>query len=171
MEATLKWEEQKCVNPPPAPADEPAGTVWRLCTICGPGWVYFAELVQPDEAFHEWIPQRLNKENYPTERAAQLACEAALWRLEIIPLPPWEDAVLRVGDWRALVFATPDTEWYWGVRPNGSANNVVEGYADTKEQACDMAGAHLRVQIAMALDGECEKEKREWTSASTSTAQ
>lgn len=159
MEATLKWEKQRCVNPPPPPSGGPEGTAWELKTILGPGWVYQARLVQPDEAFVEWVPE-LYRENYPTERAAQLACEAALWLLGIMPLPPWVNDELRCTGWYAFVSPTPSTEWYWGARSAGGTNNEVEGYASTRELATAAASAHLRVQIAIALDIERAKEKR-----------
>lgn len=149
MKPTLTWYDTTwydtgyCSNPP---GD---WSVRVFMSDAEPGsWAFVAER----------IGAGVNMAGYPTDEAAKVACEAALWRLGVMPLPAW---VLRdcaqtdcyevsvANDVWAMAYPNRDSvEWHIYVDVD---HDMLNEEADMPA-AKHAAEVHLRAAIADALE-------------------
>ena len=155
MKPTLKWKNGRCTNPPPEWCVEAISRVDGTWVV----WVQQSRsnVVLASHSTYEW----------PSQEAAQLACEVALWRLGVLSLPGWTKhgkhlechRILDGGSFRAEV-----SLW----RGLGRATWVHVGRGPHAMTACDLhmrgpwyavvvaksqAETALRALIAAALEG------------------
>ena len=149
MKPTLTWKGDLCAN-------APDGWAVETVALADGGYGGMAYLIGSHVGEH-------HTGSHPTAEAAQLACEAALWRLGGMPLPKWH----RVHDaWRldacneAWANVTYDDGWEWSVYVLGEYGTATakgtncEGYCDDADTAKRTAEAHLRAAIALVLEAE-----------------
>jgi hypothetical protein len=78
---TLTWQNGQCTNPPPA---------WEVEVSTHFGrWEFAAIRTKLDVFRRPVVTAQYTDTGYPTERAAQLACEAFLWCNGALALPEW----------------------------------------------------------------------------------
>ncbi len=154
---TLNWKDGRCTNPPAGFAITVARSEyshgWRFCASKNSGFGGIDDCGQA------------------TERQAQLAAEAALWRLGVLPLPEWTKhgrhlECHRIAD---LTYRAEVSLW----RDLGRLTWVHVSQGPHAMAACDLhlrgqwepvaaakvrAERHLRAEIAAALAAEAAKE-------------
>lgn len=153
MKPTLLWTfDGHCTNPPGAWA----GTITVHDDIEAWSW----EARYAGDSYTAY--------GMPTAEAAQRACEAALWRLGVLPLPEWTrhgrhwecHRILDGGSFRAEVSLWRDlgrlTWIHVGRGPHAMAacDLHLGGQWDTVAVAKARAEAHLRAEIAAALEAQ-----------------
>ncbi len=143
----LIWKDGRCTNPP----QDWAVTVMR--SEYSEGWRFCAS---KNSGFGG-----IDDCHYATERQAQLACEAALVRLGILPLPEWtaRDATL------AHIVAPTGELWAEARRagPIGYTWELLSiwdacGDVITFDEAQAAAERHLRAEYAAWLEAQAAKE-------------
>lgn len=159
----LTWENGHCTNPPPARTGSPDGSRWEIAVTLGPGWSWLAGLVHDDAEFGVWCPRSYHEEGYATERQAQLACESALLRLGLLPLPDLESGEALRGYTAPIQerFAdgSPAPVRFWGWRVARVGNyTVAAGECESEDAASAAAERHLRAELAAWLDVQAAEE-------------
>ena len=154
MKPTLKWKNGRCTNPPPEWCVEAISRVNGTWVV----WVQQSRsnVVLASHSTYEW----------PSQEAAQGACEVALWRLGVLPLPVWqpidEPAMqARLGWWHTEAVAglhatATDFDGRWCVwRDGGLVANGGGPGPDPCPPRYAMVQAEnvLRALIAAALEG------------------
>lgn len=142
MKPTLEWKNGKCTNPPPGWV---ACVWWRRDDTCWWG----AELAEGDRV----RSSHTGDNGYLTIEPTQRACEVALWRLGVLPLPEWNGPVILLGDFRACV-AKDDTGWWFRIRRSSDAPSNDGLRFATEADAKRQTEVILRALIAAALEAE-----------------
>lgn len=143
---TLTWKDGTCTN-------APDGWSVSVSVDYGRGWKWWARFID------NRATRDLAERDFSTERAAQLACEAALIRLGVVPLTEAiVDQVLSIEE-RYVDSDHADTEWWWCVGEIQPPHyTVLEGTAANQAAATAAAERHLRAELAAWLDAEAAKE-------------
>ena len=155
MKPTLTWKDGVCTNPPPE------WCVEAISRVDGT-WVVWVQQSRSNVVLAAHSIYEL-----PSQQAAQLACEVALWRLGVLPLPGWsgapdgmmvphDDALAYIvipNAWGRIAERYGAWEWRVTVDPyDGRAPLVARGAEIWRERAMAHTETVLRALIAAALE-------------------